>query len=70
MKNNKVQEYNLPQEKAAAWIKESGRTQAVIDCKKAIEKLEQAMDEVGYTTTDLQYLREYKEILKHLQRGV
>ena len=58
------------QEKAAAWIKESGRAQAVIDCKKAIEKLEQAMDEVGYTTTDLQYLREYKEILKHLQRGV
>lgn len=57
-----------PEYKAAAWIIESGRTQAIIDCKKAIEKLENHMDKNGYTTADLQSLREYQEILKHLKQ--
>jgi hypothetical protein len=45
------------QEKAAAWIAEVGKTQAVIECKKAIEKLEKQMDTMGYTVNDLAYLR-------------
>jgi len=56
------------EQKAAAWIYESGRTQAIIDCKKAIERLDNYMDINGYTTADLQALREYKEILKHLKQ--
>lgn len=59
-----------PQDKAAAWIKESGRTQAIIDCKKAIEKLDAHMDKYGFTPADLQAQREYKEILKIMQHGI
>jgi hypothetical protein len=55
------------QEKAAAWIAEVGKTQAVIECKKAIEKLEKQMDTMGYTVNDLAYLREYQTILKLIQ---
>lgn len=55
------------QEKADSWIKESGRTQAIIDCKRAIERLEKHMDKNGYTPADLKALREYKDILKTLQ---
>lgn len=56
-----------PQEKAQAWESEVGKTQAIIDCKRAMEKLEYQMDTKGYTPNDLAYLREYKEILKYLQ---
>jgi hypothetical protein len=56
-----------PKEKAISWIDEVGKTQAIIDCKKAIEKLEYTMDNKGYTSQDLAHLREYKDILKALQ---
>ena len=59
----------IPQEKAAEWIAEVGKTQAIIECKRAIEKMERSMDKNGYTTADLQYLREYKEILKQMQNN-
>jgi hypothetical protein len=55
------------QEKAAAWIAEVGKTQAIIECKQAIVKLEYQMDTKGYTPNDLAYLREYQNILKELQ---
>lgn len=56
-----------PKDKAINWIEDVGKTQAIIDCKKAIEKLEYTMDKKGYTPQDLAHLREYKEILKALQ---
>lgn len=55
------------QERAANWINEVGRTQAIIDCKRAIEKFERHIDRNGYTPSDLQHLREYREILKELK---
>lgn len=56
-------------ERAANWIKEMGRTQAINDCKRAIEKLENHLDRNGYTTADLQYLKEYQELLKELKNS-
>jgi len=56
-----------PQEKALAWENEVSKTQAIIDCKRAIEKLDIHMDKHGFTPNDLAAMREYKEILKQLQ---
>jgi hypothetical protein len=56
-----------PQEKALAWENEVGKTQAVVDCKRAIDKLDIHMDKYGFTPNDLAAMREYKEILKHLK---
>jgi hypothetical protein len=57
------------QQRAENWAKEVGRVQAMIDCKRAIEKTEIHMDKNGFTTADLQKLKEYREILKLLQNN-
>jgi hypothetical protein len=57
----------IPEQKAQKWAEEVGKTQAIIDCKKAIEKLDAQMDKYGFTPNDLAAMREYKSILKALQ---
>lgn len=57
------------QDRAKNWIDEVGKTQAIIDCKRAIEKMENHMDRNGFTPADLKHLKEYQEILKELKNN-
>jgi hypothetical protein len=56
-----------PEQKAHKWAEEVGKTQAIIDCKKTIEELDNRMDKHGYTVVDLEVMKEYQAMLKALQ---